>query len=107
MKVKAVALIAGAALLSLGTGTVFAADGAALYQSKACFSCHGADANTPIMPAYPKLGGQNAEYAYNQMKDIQSGARSNGQSAVMKGIVAAVSDEELKAIAEWLAKQPK
>ena len=41
------------------------------------------------------------------MKDIKSGARSNGQSAVMKGIVAAVSDDELKAIAEWLSKQPK
>ncbi|MCP3868565.1 MAG: c-type cytochrome [Gammaproteobacteria bacterium] len=106
MKVKAVAMVAGAALLSLGmTGNVVAADGAALYQSKACFSCHGADTNTPIMPAYPKLGGQNADYAFNQMKDIKSGARSNGQSAVMKGIVAAVSDDDLKAIADWLAKQ--
>ncbi|MCB1858028.1 MAG: cytochrome c [Gammaproteobacteria bacterium] len=103
MKSKVVAL---AALLSLGvTGVALAADGAALYQSKACFSCHGADGNTPIMPIYPKLAGQNAEYAFNQMKDIKSGARANGQTAVMKGIVAAVSDEELKAIADWLASQ--
>ncbi len=104
MKIKAVAMIAGAALLSLGAaGSAVAADGAALYQAKACFSCHGADGNTPIMPSYPKLGGQNADYAYNQMIDIKSGARANGQSAAMKGIVAGVSDDELKAIADWLS----
>jgi cytochrome c len=55
------------------------------------------------MPAYPKLAGQNAQYALNQMKDIKSGARANGQSAAMKGIVMGVSDEEMQAIAEWLS----
>jgi len=104
MKIKAVAMIAGASLMALGvTGTAVAADGEALYKAKACFSCHGPDANTPIMPLYPKLAGQNAQYALNQMLDIKSGKRANGQSAVMKGIVAGVSDDELKAIAEWLA----
>ena len=104
MKIKAVAMIAGASLMALSvTGAAVAADGEALYKAKACFSCHGADANTPIMPLYPKLGGQNAQYAYNQMLDIKSGKRANGQSAVMKGIVAGVSDDELKAIAEWLS----
>ncbi len=87
----------------LGSSSVFAADGAALYVSKGCLACHGADGNTPIMPTYPKLAGQTAEYALAQMKDIKSGARSNGQSAVMKGIVAAISDEELDAIARYLA----
>ena len=106
MKINAIAMVAGAALLSLGlVGNAAAADGAALYKSKACFSCHGQDANTPLMPAYPKLGGQTAEYAYNQMKDIASGARNNGQTAAMKAIISAVSDDEMKAIAEWLATQ--
>ena len=80
-------------------------DGAALYQSKVCFSCHGADANTPIMPVYPRLAGQNAIYIEAQMKDIKSGARSHGQTAVMKGIMANVSDDEMKAIAEWISAQ--
>ena len=87
----------------LGSSPVFAADGAALYTAKGCVACHGADGNTPIMPTYPKLAGQTAEYALAQMKDIKSGARSNGQSAVMKGIVAALSDEDLSAIATYLA----
>lgn len=105
MKMKDLVLVAGA-VLSLGVmGSAFAADGAALYKSKTCFSCHGQDAKTPIMPTYPKLAGQNADYAYNQMMDIKSGARSSGQAAVMKGIMAMVSPEEAKAIADWLSAQ--
>ncbi len=103
---KTTAMLAGAALLSLGLiGNAAAADGAALYTAKGCSACHGADAKTPIMPAYPKLAGQNAQYALNQMKDIKSGARNNGQTAAMKCIVMGIPDEELQAIAEWLAAQ--
>lgn len=79
-----------------------ALDGAALYKSKTCVACHGADAKTPIMPAYPKIAGQNAAYAIQQMKDIKSGARNNGMTAAMKGIMHLVSDEEIQAMAEWL-----
>lgn len=82
---------------------VLALDGAKLYQEKTCWSCHGKDAKTPLkgMP-YPKLAGQNPAYAEAQMKDIKSGARNNGQSAAMKGVMGLVSDEEIKAIATYL-----
>ena len=103
---KIIPLSATVAICSLVlSGTVAAADGAELFKTKTCWSCHGKDANTPIMPMYPRLAGQNAEYAYNQMKDIKSGARNNGQTAAMKGVMGLVSDEEMKAIAEWLATQ--
>jgi len=92
-----------AATLALGTGSALALDGAQLYQTKTCFSCHGKDAKTPILPTYPKLAGQNAAYAAQQMKDIKSGARANGMTAAMKGVMHLVSDEEIDAIAEWLA----
>ena len=85
-----------------------ALDGKALYLDPTkggCSACHGKDAKTPIMPSYPKLAGQNADYAYNQMKDIQSGKRNNGMTAAMKGITHLTTDEEKKAIAEWLATQ--
>ena len=55
------------------------------------------------MPAYPKIAGQSLEYTTQQMNDIKSGARSNGQSIVMKGIMAGVSDEEIKAISTYLS----
>jgi cytochrome c len=80
-------------------------DGADLYMKKTCFSCHGKDAKTPLLPIYPKLAGQNPVYAYNQMQDIKSGTRNNGQSAAMKGVMHLVSDEEMRAIANWLETQ--
>lgn len=80
-------------------------EGMGLYMAKQCHTCHGADANTPISPAYPKLGGQNAEYLLAQIKDIHSGARANGQSATMKALTNAMnlSEEEMKTISDWIA----
>jgi cytochrome c len=92
-----------AAALLLGAGSAAALDGAELYMKKTCFSCHGKDAKTTILPAYPKLAGQNAAYAAQQMRDIKSGARANGMSAAMKGVMHLVSDEEIDAIAQWLS----
>ncbi|QFY88304.1 c-type cytochrome [Magnetovirga frankeli] len=83
-------------------GSALAMDGAELYKAKTCWSCHGKDAKTPIMPIYPKLAGQNADYAFNQMKDIKEGVRANGQSAAMKGVMGLVSEEEMRTIADWL-----
>ena len=91
-----------AALLAASAG-VQAADGEALFTSKACAVCHGAQGKAPIMPTYPKLAGQNGEYLVNQTKDIRDGKRSSGQAAVMRAAVAAVTDEEIAAIAGYLA----
>ena len=103
---KIISLSTTVAICSLGlSGTAAAADGAELFKTKTCWSCHGKDAKTPIMPVYPKLAGQNADYAFNQMKDIKSGARNNGQTAAMKGVMGLVSEEEMRAIADWLGSQ--
>jgi cytochrome c553 len=86
-----------------GGDAVLAAKGATLYKSRTCFACHGADAKTPIYPFYPKLAGQNHLYAVAQMKDIKSGARDNNKTAVMKGVMGFVTEQEMEAMAEWLA----
>lgn len=98
---KRTLLIAAALAVS---APAFALDGAKLYQEKTCWSCHGKDAKKTLTPAYPKLAGQNAAYAEAQMKDIKSGARNNGQTAAMKGVMGLVNDEEIKAIADYLSK---
>ncbi|WP_404341412.1 c-type cytochrome [Pseudoalteromonas mariniglutinosa] len=90
-----------AASLSFNT---MAADGEALYTAKMCQTCHGAEGKAPIMALYPKINGQNKEYLVAQMKDIKSGARSNGMSAAMKAMVANVSEDEMVAIAEYLSQ---
>ncbi len=79
------------------------ADGAILFKTKVCFTCHGADAKTPLLPMYPKIAGQNSAYALQQMIDIKSGVRTNGMSAAMKGIMHLVSDEEIKVLADYVA----
>lgn len=81
------------------------ADGAKLYTDKACLSCHGEAGNKPIMTTYPKIAGQNADYLVQQMKDIKSGARNNGQTAAMKALVATVTDDEFAKIAKYLEAQ--
>lgn len=99
-----VAWIAGIGLIALSTtATAQTMDGAQLFVAKTCFACHGKDAKTPLLPDYPKLAGQNKDYLYRQMLDIKSGARSNGNTAAMKGVMPIVNEDELKVIAEWLA----
>ncbi len=80
---------------------------AELYKSKNCHACHGEKANTPILPNYPKLAGQNYKYLIAQMKDIKRGIRKNGNSVVMKGIMYSVSDKEITVIAQWLESLDK
>ena len=97
-------LISLVMLASAAVGTpAMAADGATLYKTRTCFTCHGGDGNTPIMDAYPKIAGQNAAYSLQQMKDIKSGARANGLSAAMKGIMHLVNDDEMKLLADYIA----
>jgi cytochrome c len=84
------------------TGEGAPLSGAELYKQRTCVACHGADAKTPILPVYPKLAGQNPAYLLQQAMDIKSGARANGNTAAMKGVMHVVSDDELKLITEWL-----
>lgn len=107
MKKHVKALLGAVTALGMFTAThsALAADGAALFTSKGCAACHGPTGNKSIMPVYPNLAGQNAPYLLNQMKLIKSGERAGGQTAVMKPIIASVTDEEMSAMADWLSKQ--
>jgi cytochrome c len=78
-------------------------DGATRYQQRTCIACHGPDAKTPILPEYPRLAGQNKAYALQQMKDIKSGARSNGNTAAMRGVMHLVNEAEMEVLAEYIS----
>jgi cytochrome c len=98
-------LIAVASIAALFAGNALAApDGKALYGDKTCNACHGPNGNKALMPDYPKIAGQNAKYIEKQMTDIKSGARANGNSAAMKGVMHLVSDEEIKVLADYISK---
>ncbi|MEI8155630.1 MAG: c-type cytochrome [Burkholderiales bacterium] len=106
MKLK---LFLAAGIATLASSAAMA-DGAALYAEKTCIACHGKEGKKPMIPAFPKIAGQNAAYIELQMRDIKSGARANGSSAAMKGVmvnpegVELVTDKDIKDLALYLSK---
>ena len=66
-----------------------------------CAACHAADGNS-VIGANPKLAGQHPEYLVKQLTEFKSGKRAN---AVMSGMSAALSDEDMRNIGFWLASQ--
>lgn len=66
-----------------------------------CASCHGADGNSAIS-LNPKLAGQHPEYLLKQLTNFKAGTRAN---AVMGGMVANLSADDMKNLATYYAKQ--
>ena len=72
-----------------------------------CASCHGADGNS-AGGAYPKLAGQHPEYLVKQLKDFktQPGAKQPARNnAIMAGMAAALSDQDMVNVAAYFATQ--
>ncbi len=107
MIIKRVITAIGVITVLLLANQVQALDGAGLYTERTCIACHGAEGKVPVMSEYPKIAGQNAPYMLAQMKDIKSGARSNSHTVAMKNVMHLISDEEMAAVAEWLAGLPE
>ena len=92
-------------LLFLLASPIAYAGGKELYATKGCVSCHGDAGKKALLPNYPTLAGQNSAYLVQQMKDLKSGARANGQSAVMKPFTLALTEADMKQISDYLSKQ--
>jgi cbb3-type cytochrome c oxidase subunit III len=71
-----------------------------------CVACHGADGNS-MASANPNLAGQVEEYIYKQLKNFKAadGKPAARDNAIMAGMVAALSDEDMKNVAAWFASQ--
>jgi cytochrome c553 len=84
----------------LGIGGVQAAGDVAAGKAKAaaCTGCHGA--NGEGIAANPALAGKGEEALAQALKDYKSGKRDN---AVMKGMVAALSDGDIANLAGYYA----
>jgi cytochrome c553 len=74
----------------------------------ACAACHS-PTGAGIPKNYPRLAGQYADYTYAQLKAFKAGERGadaagkdiNGR--VMNAIAAKMSDQQMKAIADYAA----
>lgn len=69
--------------------------------SAACAACHGADGNSAI-PLNPSLAQQHPAYIAKQLANFKSGARAN---AIMSGMAAALSPEDMAHIGAWFGSQ--
>lgn len=70
-------------------------------KSQTCASCHGANgASDNTM--YPMLAGQHESYLYHVLRQYKSGEREN---AVMAGMVANLSDQDMRDLAAFYAAQ--
>ena len=73
-----------------------------------CASCHGADFNSPIDPAYPKLAGQYADYLYSALKayQVDKNPHVGRNNAIMAGMARQYTHPELKQLASYFASLP-
>lgn len=68
----------------------------------ACAGCHGpAGAGMPAQ--YPRIAGQYADYIAAQLKAFKDGARANDPNGMMRGVAARLTDQEIRAVAEYAA----
>ena len=96
-----VSLIGGASQAA-ETKPAFKADAAKGQQLAApCLACHTAD-GTRGTPANPILQAQHPEYLVKQLTEFKSGKRKN---AVMAGMVANLSEEDMKHLAAFYASK--
>ncbi|MDM3870513.1 c-type cytochrome [Porticoccus sp. W117] len=70
----------------------------------ACTGCHSPSGQGNAPAAYPKLGGQFADYLVKQLKAFRSNARTNdGDSRIMRDVAANMSDKEIEAVANYIS----
>ncbi|MBF6059095.1 MULTISPECIES: c-type cytochrome [Thiomicrorhabdus] len=91
-------------IATLSASALFAASfGAQAAPAKAatCVGCHGADGNS-VVPNFPKLAGQHANYLEKQLKDFRDGFRKD---ATMAAFAKGLTDAEIKELAAFYASQ--
>lgn len=91
----------GYLLVTLGIAQAAGDVAAGKAKSALCVACHGADGNS-ANPEWPKLAGQHPEYIAKQLKEFKSGTRQN---ALMAGIVAGLSEQDMVNLAAYFSSQ--
>jgi cytochrome c553 len=67
----------------------------------ACVGCHQPGGTGGL--AVPRIGGQHAQYIQQQLKNFASGERANDPNRFMRVVAKRMSDEEIEAVATYLA----
>lgn len=68
----------------------------------ACAACHGpTGAGIPVQ--FPRIGGQHADYVLTQLKAFRNGDRLNDAAKMMRSIADKMTEQEMKAVANYVA----
>ena len=98
-------LIVATLAASLSAGVMAAGDAAAgKGKAATCAGCHGMNGKA-MVPTYPSLAGQNAAYLEGALKAYKTQERKGYQAAIMYGMAAALSDQDIADIAAFYASQ--
>ena len=98
-------VVAGAAELPAKPAKEPSAEVQALLNKANCASCHGANFSKPIDPAYPKIGGQHADYLFVALKayKTENNPKVGRGNAIMSGMAKQYTNVELKQLANYLS----
>ena len=69
----------------------------------ACKACHSPTGSGNPGEGYPQLKGQYVAYTLAQLHAFKDGTRTNDNKALMRDIVAKLSDAQLEAVANYIA----
>lgn len=95
------------ALLALASTPLLASGNIANGKKKAvtCFACHGVDGNS-VDPQYPRLAGQYNLYLQQVLHEYKGDGTDQRDNAIMKGMVANLSDQDIEDVAAYFSSLP-
>ena len=72
-------------------------------QMAACMGCHSPSGTGNGPAGWPSLRSQHPQYIVTQLQNFKSGSRANDAGGMMRNLVVRMSEEEMKAVAAYVA----
>jgi cytochrome c553 len=68
----------------------------------ACSGCHGPAGSGLGLARFPRVSGQHAAYVEQTLMHFRDGVRANDPNAMMRGVAARMTDQEIAAVAQYV-----
>jgi len=95
--ILALTFIAAVSMFAFASG-----HGADIYAK--CKGCHGADGSKEALGVGAPLKGQSASDIVKKLHGYKDGSYGGSKKSIMKGQANRLSDDEMKAVAEYISK---
>jgi cytochrome c553 len=106
MKTARIHVFFAAILIACGAHAADLQHGQDLVNKGGCAGCHGASLDKPVAPNYPVIAGQPASYLFHALQQYQTAHQTaiyGRGNAIMAGMVAQDSTEDLQDIAAYVS----